>query len=210
MRNYGQFCALARALDHVGHRWTLLIIRELLLGPSRFTDLRSSLPGIATNLLTDRLRALQDDGLVRQRGLPPPAASTVYELTDAGEELREVVHGLIRWGGRWMPAGIGDDHFDPAWLALALEALGVGERAGDIDIDLEVDRTKIELEIREGRIRRRLDATARPAFTIRADALVILGLAAGALPADSIGEAMSIEPDTPPTPRQALTILVPA
>lgn len=210
MRNYGQFCALARALDHVGHRWTLLIVRELLLGPSRFTDLRTALPGIATNLLTERLRALQDDGLVRQRELPPPAASTVYELTDAGEELREVVHGLIRWGGRWMPAGIGDDHFDPAWLALALEALGVGERAGNIDIDLEADGTKVELEIREGRIRRRLHATTQPAFTIRAEALVILGLAAGALPPDAFEDAISVEPDTPPTASQALTILAPA
>lgn len=210
MRDYGQFCALARALDHVGHRWTLLIIRELLLGPSRFTDLRASLPGIATNLLTERLRALQDDGLLRQRELPPPAASTVYELTEAGEELREVVHGLIRWGGRWMPAGIGDDHFDPAWLALALEALGVGERAGNIDMDLEVDGSKVELEIREGRIRRRLNATTQPAFTIRAEALIILGLAAGALPLDSIENAISIDPDTPPTHEQALTILAPA
>jgi len=101
-RTYGQHCGLARALDRVGERWTLLVVRELLVGPARYTDLRAALPGMATNLLADRLRALEAEGIVARRELPPPAASTVYELTEVGRDLEDAVHALIRWGGRWM------------------------------------------------------------------------------------------------------------
>ena len=97
-RSYDQFCPLAKALDILGERWTLLIIRELLVGPARYSDLSNSLPGIGTNLLATRLRDLESHGLVRRRELPPPAASTVYELTEDGEELREPVLALGRFG----------------------------------------------------------------------------------------------------------------
>lgn len=97
-RSYDQFCPLAKALDILGERWTLLIIRELLVGPARYTDLSASLPGIGTNLLATRLRDLESYDLVRRRQLPPPAASTVYELTEEGEELRESVLALGRFG----------------------------------------------------------------------------------------------------------------
>jgi DNA-binding HxlR family transcriptional regulator len=97
-RSYGDACPIARALDAIGERWALLVVRELLLGPQRFSDLRRVLPGASSNMLTDRLRELEGHGLVRRRTLPPPAASSVYELTRRGRELEPVLDALGAWG----------------------------------------------------------------------------------------------------------------
>ena len=99
-RSYGQFCGLARALELVGERWALLIVRDLLVGPRRFTDLRQGLPRIPTNVLADRLKELEQAGVVRRRVLPRPAASVVYELTDYGSQLEDVVMRLGLWGAQ--------------------------------------------------------------------------------------------------------------
>ena len=99
-RTYGEACAAAHALDLVGERWGLLVVRELLLGPKRFTDLRAGLPGVSPNVLAERLRGLEGAGVVRRTKLPPPAASKVYELTEWGEELEPVIVSLGRWGAR--------------------------------------------------------------------------------------------------------------
>jgi DNA-binding HxlR family transcriptional regulator len=96
-RGYRQGCGIARGLDLVGERWALLVVRELLLGPKRFTDLRAALPGVSPNALTDRLRELTQAGVLRRRQLPPPAASWVYELTEWGHELEPIVLGLGTW-----------------------------------------------------------------------------------------------------------------
>jgi DNA-binding HxlR family transcriptional regulator len=99
-RTYGQGCGTAFALDVIGDRWALLVVRELVLGPKRFTDLRDGLPGIGPNVLSQRLKELEDARVIARRVLPPPAASTVYELTDWGSELEEVIVQLARWGAR--------------------------------------------------------------------------------------------------------------
>jgi len=99
-RTYGQFCGVARALEMVGERWALLIVRDLVVGPKRFTDLRRGLPRIPTNVLAARLQELEAAGVVRRRALPRPAASVVYELTEYGRELEEIVLGLGRWGAQ--------------------------------------------------------------------------------------------------------------
>src|SRR3712207_5344509 len=99
-RTYDDGCAAAHALDLVGERWALLVVRELLLGPKRFTDLKAGLPGASPNVLSQRLRELEGAGIVRRRKLPPPAASRVYELTEWGEELEPVIIRLGRWGAR--------------------------------------------------------------------------------------------------------------
>jgi len=99
-RTYGDGCAIARALDLVGERWALLVVRELLLGPKRFTDLRRGLPNASPNVLSERLRELERAGIVRRRTLPPPAGSRIYELTDWGLELEEIVMSLGRWAAR--------------------------------------------------------------------------------------------------------------
>jgi DNA-binding HxlR family transcriptional regulator len=105
-RTYGDRCGIARALDLVGERWALLVVRELLLGPKRFSDLREGLPNISPDVLSQRLRELEDAGVVRRAKLPPPAASRVYELTDRGRELEPVILELGRWGsGAPFPPG---------------------------------------------------------------------------------------------------------
>lgn len=100
MRTYGDGCAIARGLDLVGERWALLVVRELLLGPKRYTDLRSGLPNASPNVLSERLRELERAGIVRRRKLPPPAGSRVYELTEWGHELEQIVLLLGRWAAR--------------------------------------------------------------------------------------------------------------
>src|SRR5437763_13541599 len=103
-RSYDQFCGVARALDLVGERWALLLVRDLLLGPKRFTDLRRGLPGIGTNVLAARLKELERAGVIARRTLPPPAASVVYELTEYGRALEGPLLALGRWGARSMRA----------------------------------------------------------------------------------------------------------
>ena len=100
MRTYGDGCGIAHGLDLLGERWALLVVRELLLGPKRFTDLREGLPNVSPNVLSQRLKELEHAGVLQRRVLPPPAASTVYELTDWGRELDAVVVQLGRWGAR--------------------------------------------------------------------------------------------------------------
>jgi DNA-binding HxlR family transcriptional regulator len=112
-RSYNDLCPIARALDVVGERWALLVIRELLLGPQRFSDLRLALPGVSSNLLTDRLRELEVRGVVRRRVLPPPAGSSVYELTDRGLRLEPVLDALGAWGA----SETGPGHSPPARAA---------------------------------------------------------------------------------------------
>jgi DNA-binding HxlR family transcriptional regulator len=118
-RTYGDSCGIARALDVVGERWALLVVRELLLGPKRFTDLRAGLPSLSPDILTQRLRELERDGVVARRRLDPPAGSQVYELTERGAELESVVLALARWGsGAAFPPGEMRMGVDSAILAL--------------------------------------------------------------------------------------------
>jgi DNA-binding HxlR family transcriptional regulator len=121
MRSYRQYCGVAKALDVIGDRWTLLIVRELLTrGPSRYTDLQNGLPGIATNLLADRLRDLEQAGIVRTEAARPPIATTLFRLTPRGLELEPVLHAIGRWGGRLLAERAAGDAFQTHWLALPL------------------------------------------------------------------------------------------
>src|SRR5262249_15278666 len=117
MRTYGQYCSVAKALDVVGDRWTLLILRELIIqGFCRYTDLKNGLPGIATNMLADRLRDLESAGLIRREEAPPPVATTLFHLTDAGAELEPVVRALGDWGIRYMAQPADSDEFRSHWF----------------------------------------------------------------------------------------------
>jgi DNA-binding HxlR family transcriptional regulator len=120
---YDQYCPVAHALDLVGERWSLLVVRELMHGPLRYTDLADRLPGIGTNILAARLRDLEASGIVTKRTLPPPAASRVYELTDYGRELRRVMRELALWGARSLGPPTADDELFPGWLANALDTV---------------------------------------------------------------------------------------
>lgn len=121
-KSYAQFCPVAHALELVGERWALLVVRELLNGPKRYTDLAAALPGIGTNILAGRLRDLEQGGIVQKRQLPPPAAAKVYELTPYGEELREPLYALARWGARSLGPPTADDSLAPGWLVNAIRA----------------------------------------------------------------------------------------
>jgi DNA-binding HxlR family transcriptional regulator len=120
---YAQFCALARAAEIVGERWTLLIIRELLLGPMRFGDLATRLNDISPALLTGRLNALIGHGVVRRAPLPAPFNAQVYELTEAGRAIQPAIRELIRWGGRFLFPMREGETFEPDWVLLALDAI---------------------------------------------------------------------------------------
>jgi len=119
---YEQFCPLARATEILGHRWVMLILRELFVGPQRFSDLRRRLPGLSSSVLTDRLAGLEERGVVARRELPPPAAASVYELTQDGRELEPALHALTRWGARFLGSPEPGDHVEPDWLGVAVDA----------------------------------------------------------------------------------------
>jgi DNA-binding HxlR family transcriptional regulator len=119
---YAQFCALARAAEILGERWTLLIIRELFLGQKRFGDLSDRLAGVSPTVLTTRLNALIESGVVQRATLPPPFNAQVYELTPIGLSLRPAIRELIRWGGHFIFPMRPDDEFEPDWGLLALDA----------------------------------------------------------------------------------------
>jgi DNA-binding HxlR family transcriptional regulator len=122
VKRYDQYCPIAHALELVGERWALLLVRELFHGPKRYTDLAASLPGIGTNILAQRLKDLEACGVVSKRKLPPPAASQVYELTPFGVELRPVMRALALWGLRSLGPPRPDD-LAPGWLESALDLL---------------------------------------------------------------------------------------
>jgi DNA-binding HxlR family transcriptional regulator len=121
-RKYDQGCGTAHALDLVGDRWSLLVVRGLVFGPKRFTDLRRDLPGIGPNVLSQRLKELEEAGVLRRRTLPPPAASTVYELTEWGAELEDILVRLGRWGAR-SPEMPREAETRPEWLMLGMRAI---------------------------------------------------------------------------------------
>ena len=120
VKRYEQYCPMAHALDLVGDRWALLVVRELMHGPKRYTDLVDHLPGIGTNILAARLRDLESNGVVTRRTLPPPAASKVYELTDYGRELRPAMHELALWGARSLGPPADNELFE-GWLSNAMD-----------------------------------------------------------------------------------------
>ncbi len=122
-KRYDQYCPVAHALDLIGERWALLVVRELMHGPKRYTDLAEHLPGIGTNILASRLRDLEACGVVTKRTLPPPAASRVYELTDYGRSLKAVMRELALWGARSLGPPTAEDELFPGWLENALDTV---------------------------------------------------------------------------------------
>ena len=122
-KHYDQYCPVAHALDVIGDRWALLVVRELMQGPKRYTDLAEGMPGIGTNILAARLRDLEAAGVVAKRTLPPPAASRVYELTAYGLELKPVMKELALWGARSLGPPTAGDEFFPGWLVCPVDMI---------------------------------------------------------------------------------------
>ncbi|HEX6238547.1 MAG TPA: helix-turn-helix domain-containing protein [Acidimicrobiales bacterium] len=174
-RTYDQFCGVAAALDVVGNRWSLLVIRELLDGPKRYTDLLDGLPGIPTDVLAARLREFEEAGLVERDVLPPPAASRVYRLTEIGRDLEPAIVALARWGLRRLPSQ-GPAAFKPSWLAVALKALFRPETAQGLSttVDVVVAGDRLRVAIDHGTLSFDHHPTGEPDAVIEADPRTLL------------------------------------
>ena len=155
MRSYGQFCGLAKALDVIGDRWTLLIVRELLIrGACRYTDLRNGLPGIATNLLADRLRELEEAGILLREEAPPPIATTLFRLTPRGAALEPVVEQIGRWGAPLLDLAPNTDVFCSHWIAMPARHLRDSEPNGPpVRIELRAGDEPVTIEAANGTVR---------------------------------------------------------
>ena len=184
MRSYNQYCAIAKALDVIGDRWNLLIVRELLLqGPCRYTDLLHGLPGIATNLLSDRLRDLEDAGVITREEAPPPIATTLFRLTPRGLELKEVVHELGRWGAPLMAERDEQDVYRDSWLALPV-SLFVKDRTPHeppVTIELRAGTEPITVETRHGKLQTRPGGVDKPDLILTGAPELVVGLLTGEL-----------------------------
>lgn len=179
-RSYGQFEGLARALDLVGERWTLLVVRELLLGPKRYKDLLDDLPGIGTNLLAARLKMLKQEGLVGVRILPPPAGSTVYELTPKGRGLEEALIALARWGAQFMEEPAENDVLRPGWGVLAMRTTFRPEAARGVHetYELRIDGDLFHIAVDDGTMEARQGPATRPDVILETDLETFLAIGA--------------------------------
>ncbi len=184
MRRYSQFCPAARALDVVGERWTLLLVRDLLYGPKRYTDLQDGLPGIGPNVLAERLRSLEASGLVTKRRLPPPAASTVYELTDLGMGLRPVLDALFQWGMQVIDAPTSDDTIKASYWLPAIEAAARADALPPESKDVyefRVGEEIISVTAGQGKVQVRQGPSESPDLVLCTDAATFIGLGRGDL-----------------------------
>jgi DNA-binding HxlR family transcriptional regulator len=189
-RSYRQYCAVARGLDLVGERWTLLIVRDLLTGPKRYSDLLAGLPGIGTNLLAARLRELGRAGVIVRRVLPPPAASTVYELTDVGQGLEPVVIALGRWGRRFLGSWTEGEYLSANAYLVAMRAAFRPDAAAGLTetFELRVGEQVFEVSIADGACTTRETQPTNADVVLTLDVTTLGGLLHGQLEPD---EAMA-------------------
>lgn len=187
VRSYDEYCSVAKALDVVGERWTLLIVRELLIsGRARYTDLLNGLPGIASNLLVERLRELEEAGVVRREAAPPPIATTLFHLTERGLALKPVLEQLGRWGAPLMTKPSEGEAFRSHWLTLPME-LHLKDRTPKrppIQIEVRTGEQPMVVETVDGHIRTRRGSADKPDVVLEGRPGLILGLLTGRLPLD--------------------------
>jgi DNA-binding HxlR family transcriptional regulator len=199
MRSYDEYCAIAKSLDVVGDRWTLLIVRELgLRGACRYTDLRNGLPGVASNLLAERLRELERAGVIAREHAPPPIATTLFRLTPRGEQLRPVLEDLIRWGLPLMTEQKPDDAVRSHWLAWALELMLTDRQpdAPPVTVELQTGDQPIVIETRDGTIHTSLGPADNADVTVTGAPKPIMGLLLGVLaPADASASGLDYQGD---------------
>ena len=188
---YQQYCPLARTLDAVGDRWTLLIVRELMAGPRRFTDLLDGLPGVSRNLLTERLRALERDGIIARQDLPPPAARQVYDLTDDGQDLADAMLPLAAWGVRRMGDRTPGDSFRARWPALPMATFADREAARGVSETYQylVGRAAFHFTVDDGSIGLHDGQAEDPAVVLTTDEKTWADIATGKITASSAAAA---------------------
>ncbi|MCI0647752.1 MAG: winged helix-turn-helix transcriptional regulator [Chloroflexi bacterium] len=199
-KSYSQYCGLAYALDIVGERWTLLIVRELIPGPRRFTDLVEGLPGISTNLLSERLKSLEQQRIIRRRALPPPAGSTVYELTPLGQALEETLLELGKWGSQFVPPSAGEAALlNVGSYALTLKTFFRPEQAQGVNetYELRIDDEVLQVQFEAGEIRVQQGEALKADVVFHTDIASYLGLLTGQIQPDEAiaGGLIRIEGD---------------
>ena len=182
-KRYDQYCPVCHALGLVGERWALLVVRELLKGPKRYTDLLEGMPGIGTNILAARLKELEVGGVVRKRKLPPPAASTVYELTEYGQELEEPLYALARWGARSLPPPTPNEDFYPDWGLNAFAGLLDPEAARGMTAThvVRVADDVYTVQLDDGKVHVEIGASDEADLDFATDRETFFGLASGEL-----------------------------
>jgi len=198
-RRYHQYCPVARALDVVGERWTLLIARELLLGPRRFTDLAEGLPGIGSSVLAGRLADLEQSGLVAKRTLPPPAASVVYELTHQARGLAPVLAALADWGMNLLDRPHENDQVHGRWLVQGLAVTAKSAPSTpDATYELRVDNEAFQVRSHDGRVQAADGPASNPNATITLTTDTLAALATGDLdiPSPRADRLIAIDGDT--------------
>lgn len=193
-RSYTDPCGVARALDDIGERWALLVVRELLFGPKRFSDLSRGLPGMSQNVLAQRLRELEGSGVVTHRKLGPPASTRVYELTAAGYQLREVVVALARWGSRRaLPAGSAVDLSVDALALALLTTFDPGSSGGErISCELRLGDDRFHAEIEDDEFTIDRGPAPRPDTVLETDPITLRDLVFLGLPLDEAERAGTV------------------
>jgi DNA-binding HxlR family transcriptional regulator len=180
VKGYREFCPIARSLDVLGDRWALLVIRELLLGPRRYTDLLAGLPGVPSSVLNTRLRELEHADVIRRNRVPPPAASTVYELTGDGAELRPIVADLCRWGLRLVHQPEPGDATSASWLTFSFEVSVPGTSLpANAELELRLDQETNTIQEREGLLEARWGAAVDPIAVVESSIVAIYLIVTG-------------------------------
>jgi DNA-binding HxlR family transcriptional regulator/putative sterol carrier protein len=201
VRSYNQYCGVARALDLIGERWALLVLRDLVLGPKRFTDLQASLPGIGTNVLSTRLRELEASGVVERRVLPPPAASTVYELTPYGREIEPALLALGRWGAMSLGIRGPEQELRSGWVGVAMRAFADPEAAAGLSCicELRLEHGVFHARVDDGEIGIEDGPALNPDLVVETSVDVLVGLLVGAaaVPEAVAAGAVTVEGDVP-------------
>jgi DNA-binding HxlR family transcriptional regulator/putative sterol carrier protein len=185
-RSYGQYCGLARALDLIGERWTLLLVRDLAVAPRRFTELLSGMPGIGTSLLSERLKHLEEIGVARRAIAERPSSGVVYELTDRGRDLADAMRPLAMWGAIELDQKSDDADFRPEWLMFTLQSSFRPEAAAGVHdcYELRVDGEVFWVVVDDGSITVTQDKPRKPDFVATADLATLAALGSGQLAPD--------------------------
>ena len=197
-RTYDQYCPVARALELVGERWTLLVARELLLGPRRFTDLMAGLPGVSANVLAGRLKDLEGQGMVARRTLPPPAASAVYELTPEAPGLVSVLAAMAEWGMTMLGEPRAHDEVRGEWIVLGLAVTAPAPDVADgTTYELHIDGEVLHVQVREGNLQPHHGPADDPDAVLTVDATALADLWAGRLDVDDalVGGRVTVDGD---------------
>jgi DNA-binding HxlR family transcriptional regulator len=207
VKTYGQRCSLARALDLVGERWTLLVVRELLLGPRRYTDLLDGLPGVGTNILAARLADLQDAQLVTKTTLPRPTAVTVYELTDAGRALAPSIRALSEWGDEHGTPASADQAVRPAWILTSMARHG-GHIEPGRSCELRIGLDVFELAATDGELSVSAGSARAPDAILTLEPDVLYALAARKMTPRAASRRIGVDgdPDVAAQVLEALTV----